>query len=226
MNRMDAMSSTSSRLDCMQHYVGTAEPDAPVMSESPGQALNGLINSMSQTASPGNAQGRPTALTGLANSYDMLPKDQNGYVTKENLQQVADNSGSYLPEAMSAAAYFLDPENSADFNSLETSRQKYEEGVTVLDGEVSREDIVSGLNHLDISEQEPAPADGYIDPDVAVEPSVVTEPTDDAQSTMEPKTTAEPGAPLDTESDSTTAPNATTSTGGCSWAGGDVNTAW
>ena len=66
---------------------------------------------------------------------------------------MVDHPESFAPEAVAAAAYFLDEANAGQADALETSRERYAEDKYNPDGEISKEDIESELAHLGDTEQ-------------------------------------------------------------------------
>ena len=108
-------------------------------------ALDPMITSASKNFVSGTtALSHTTALVGLRDNYDQIPKDKDGYITKQGLQKVVDNPKDFPPSAVAAARYFLDPAHVDQLNALDTSREKYAEGKVNLDGRYSR--AVSSTN--------------------------------------------------------------------------------
>ena len=134
-----------SAINNVMRYLGNGAPAASATSSCrPGEGGSSCNGSVSGLAAEEHKQ----ALRGLQNNYGYFPKDKNGYITKESLQQVM-NDKNAPPDARNAAAYFLNPSHQNAMNALDTSRQKYQDGVTNYDGEISYEDIVSELTHPD-----------------------------------------------------------------------------
>ena len=120
-------------------------------------ALDPMIASASKKFVSGTtALSHTTALVGLRDNYDQIPKDKDGYITKQGLQKVVDNPKDFPPSAVAAARYFLDPAHVDQLNALDTSREKYAEGKVNLDGKYSREDIESELSHPDLVDVRPS----------------------------------------------------------------------
>ena len=120
-------------------------------------ALDPMITSASKNFVSGTtASSHTTALVGLRDNYDQIPKDKDGYITKQGLQKVVDNPKDFPPSAVAAARYFLDPAHVDQLNALDTSREKCAEGKVNLDGKYSREDIESELSHPDLVDVRPS----------------------------------------------------------------------
>ena len=119
----------------------------PIGAEAYDAPLNTVI-----AVSATDAATHSKALAGLMMYYDKLPKDKDGYVTRASLQEVVDSPKDYPPNAVAAARYFLD--NKAQFDALDTARQKYEDKKPAMDGKVSREDIYNEQLHPDVVSQE------------------------------------------------------------------------
>ena len=119
------------------------EPDMRV-------AIDAMINALGKNAvTDSTTPSYAAALSGLHDNYAQIPKDNNGYVVEEGLQQIADNPEGFTADAVAAARYFLDPVNNDRVNALDASRERYAEGKINIDGEISKEDIESELAHLD-----------------------------------------------------------------------------
>ncbi len=120
---------------------GTGGPAAytspvPVLRAMPvsAGAVTGYIGPVSASAAAEHRQ----ALEGLQQNYGYFPKDANGYITKQSLEQVA-NDPNAPPAARRAAIYLLDPAHQKELNALGTSRQTYQGDVTSQDGEFGYE---------------------------------------------------------------------------------------
>ena len=136
------------------------EPDLRVAIDAMIAAIG--KNVVTESTTPSYA----AALSGLRDNYAQIPKDNNGYVAEEELQQIADNPDGFAADAVAATRYFLDPANTDRVNALDSSRERYAEGKINIDGEISKEDIESELAHLDPEAGAEAEADAGAEPEL------------------------------------------------------------